>query len=65
MTLQTCLMVYAPRKYLLTMKTYYLDPSFIITFLIKRYVVKKMVNCILVDDGPTVNILPLKTIKIA
>jgi len=30
---------------------------------IKGYVDQKMVNCILVDDGSAVNILPLKTMK--
>jgi hypothetical protein len=30
---------------------------------IKGYVDEKMVNCILVDDGSTVNILPIKTMK--
>jgi hypothetical protein len=32
-------------------------------FFIKGYVIEKMVNCILMDDGSAVNILPLKTIK--
>jgi hypothetical protein len=32
-------------------------------FFIKGYIVKKMANCILVDDGSAINILPLKTKK--
>jgi len=32
-------------------------------FFIKDYIMKKMVNCILVDDGSVVSILPLKTMK--
>jgi len=63
MTLQTCIRVYAPRRYLSTIKTYCSDQNSIIAFFIKGYVIEKMVNCILVDDGSTVNILPLKTIK--
>jgi len=32
-------------------------------FFIKRYVNRKMMNCILVDDDSTINILPLKIMK--
>jgi hypothetical protein len=37
--------------------------SIINFFFIKGYIVKKMANCILVDDGSAINILPLKTKK--
>ena len=30
---------------------------------IKGYVIEKIVNCILVNDGSTVNILPIKNLK--
>ena len=45
------------------MKTCCLDQNFIIGFFIKRYADGKMMNCILVDDGSTINILPLKIMK--
>jgi len=32
-------------------------------FVIKRYIDKKIVNCILVDNGSTINILSFKIIK--
>ena len=32
-------------------------------FFIERYINKKMVNCILVDNDLTINILPFKIIK--
>jgi hypothetical protein len=46
------------------MKTCCFDQNFIITlFFIKGYIIEKVVNCILMDDGLTVNILPLKTMN--
>jgi hypothetical protein len=34
-----------------------------LSLFIKGYVIKKIVNCILVNDGSTVNILPIKNLK--
>ena len=46
------------------MKICCLDQNSInIIFFIKRYINEKMVNCILVDNDSTINILALKIIK--
>jgi hypothetical protein len=64
MTLQTYIMMYTPQRYPLTMKICCMNQNSIINFFfIKGYIVKKMANCILVDDGSAINILPLKTKK--
>jgi len=46
------------------MKTCCLDQNSInIIFFIKRYINEKIMNCILVDNNSTINILALKIIK--
>jgi len=46
------------------MKTYILLESKLHKlFFIKKYINKKIINYILIDDGSTINILPLKIIK--